>query len=166
MRDKHLKSGFKTAKTIHILLVEPNEKVADKSCSLFESQGKRYNYKCKIDRARSGISALNLLYPRKRLPVQKENIPESELLPSRTKKTYNILIVSPNILDISWRSVVEKVRRRGNSRFIYVISDSTDAYHNTALAKDVQKYGGNGIYRKPINKTAISNILMNIGKYN
>ena len=157
--------GIKHKTEMNILLIEPSEQMSKQACALFPNQGKRYGYICNVEVALNGIAALNKLYPVKHAPKNDENTPESELLPARIEKRYNVVIVSASIMDVSWRSIVEKVRRRGNARFIYVTGEFQNDYHSAAMAKDVMRYGGNGIYPRPYNKTVVSNILMNVEKY-
>ena len=85
-------------------------------------------------------------------------------MPTKEVNLYTAIIISADILDVSWRTLLEKVRKK-RCKLVYVVGHSQTASYISAMKKDIAKYGGHGFYAKPYNHRMVSNIISNVEKY-
>ena len=144
--------------SISMFLVEPNENAAQSAGYMLSAEARKYGLTCSFDSVCSGKAALKKLFPRD---------PDSEskgVVPTKGVTLYTAIIISAGILDVSWRTLLEKVRKKC-CKLVYVVGHSQTTSYISAMKKDIAKYGGHGFYPKPYNHRMASNIISNIEKY-
>jgi hypothetical protein len=157
---------------IDILLIEPNEKAARLFGYLLTTQARRYGIGCNFTHVRGGKAGLRLSgntnesYSYSATPSTIGLTSNAMYTLEKSSNAFTAIIVAVEVHDISWRSVVEKVRMHNSRTLIYTIANcSNEKEEEVSFVKTTCKYGGNGFYKKPYVRGTASSILMNIEKF-
>ena len=157
---------------INVLLIEPNEKNARLFGYLLATQARRYGISCNFTHVRGGRKGLQLsgntseMYSYSATPATIGRDADASYMLKKITTKFTAIIVAVEVHDISWRSVVEKIRMNNSRTIIYTVANcSGEQEEETSFVKTTCKYGGNGFYKKPYNRGMASSVIMNIEKF-
>ena len=153
--------------SMKILLIEPSEKQSKCFGYMLATQAKRYGINCNFSHVRGGKRGLKLSGFVKEPSFSPLSLVSGATNPlSMMQNKFSVIIVSANISDISWRSVVENARMNSSETLIYVVGEcSGGGREEEYFTKATCEYGGNGFYTKPYSRGMASRIAMNIEKF-